>query len=175
MNEQATPLSLTRRVEAAEGRGFEAFFRDERSRLFGSMLLITGDGYEAEELVQDAFFRVWERWDRVRNMDDPSGYLYRTALNAHRSAYRRAVRAAKRAIAPPGEPDPFVTVAARDAVLRALQAMTPRQRAAMVLTELHGFATEEAAAMLGIQPGTVRVLVSKGRAALKASREHEDE
>jgi len=175
MNERATPLSLARSLELVEGGGFEAFFRKERSRLFGSMLLITGDSHQADELVQEAFFKVWERWDRLRSMDDPTGYLYRTALNAHRSAYRRAVRAAKRVVSPPGEPDPFVTVAARDAVLRALRAMTPRQRAAMVLTELHGFATEEAAAMLGIRPGTVRVLVSKGRAALRSTTESDDE
>ena len=139
------------------------------------MLLITGNAHEADELVQEAFFKVWERWDRVRALEDPTGYLYRTALNAHRSAYRRTVRAARRAMSPQAERDPFVTVAARDAVLRALATMTPRQRAAMVLTELHGFTTEEASRMLGIRPGTVRVLVSKGRAALRSSTEPDDE
>lgn len=175
MSDQGASLTISRKPGAVASAGFEAFFRDQRPRLFGSMLLITGSSHEADELAQEAFFKVWERWDRVGAMDDPTGYLYRTALNAHRSAYRRTVRAAKRAISPQPERDPFVTVADRDEVLRALARMTPRQRAAMVLTELHGFTTEEAARMLGIRPGTVRVLVSKGRAALRSSTESDDE
>jgi RNA polymerase sigma factor (sigma-70 family) len=166
---------LDRRLEAVETPAdFESFFRSERPRLYGSMLLITGNTHEADEVVQEAFFKVWERWDRVGSMADPTGYLFRTALNAHRSAYRRTVRAAKRTLSPPPSSDPFTTVAERDEVLRALGAMTPRQRAAMVLTELHGYDTDEAAKAMGIRPGTVRVLVSKGRAALRATTEPDD-
>ena len=168
-------MPVDRRLEAVPASAdFELFFRDERGRLFGSMLLITGSSHEADELVQEAFFKVWERWDRVGSMENPTGYLYRTALNAQRSAYRRAVRAAKRTLSPPPSPDPFAAVADRDEVLRALGAMTPRQRAAVVLTELHGYDTDEAASAMGIRPGTVRVLVSKGRAALRATTEPDD-
>ena len=166
------PARTLQAVEASAD--FESFFRAERPRLFGSMLLITGSSHEADELVQEAFFKIWERWDRVGSMESPTGYLYRTALNAQRSTYRRAVRAAKRTLSPPPSPDPFTAVAARDEVLRALGAMTPRQRTAVVLTELHGYDTDEAARAMGIRPGTVRVLVSKGRAALRAETEPND-
>ena len=176
MNERTTPLTLPRHLDPVEGAlDFERFFRDERPRLFGSMLLITGSTHEAEELVQEAFFKVWERWDRIAGMDNPTGYLYRTALNAQRSALRRTVRAAKRTISPQPSVDPFSAVAGRDEVLRALAAMTPRERAAIVLTELHGYDVDEAARALGIRPGTVRVLISKGRAALRAKTEPNDE
>lgn len=169
-------MRLTRREQALEGSGdFESFFRAQRPRLYGSMLLITGSTHEADEAVQEAFFKVWERWDRVGSMENPTGYLYRTALNAHRSAYRRAVRAAKRTLSPPPSPDPFAAVAGRDQVLSALATMTPRQRAAVVLTELQGYDTDEAARAMGIRPGTVRVLVSKGRATLRATMETSDE
>lgn len=40
--------------------------------------------------MQDAFVRVWERWDRVQQMDDRVGYVYRIAMNGFRTAYRRA-------------------------------------------------------------------------------------
>ena len=169
-------MRLDRRLEVVEASAdFESFFREERPRLFGSMLLITASTHEADELVQEAFFRVWERWDRVARMENPTGYLYRIALNAHRSTYRRAVRAAKRPLTPPPSPDPFAAVAGKDDVLRALGTMTPRQRTAVVLTELHGYDTDEAARAMGIRPGTVRVLVSKGRAALRAKTEPNDE
>jgi len=168
-------MRLDRRVETVEASAdFESFFRSERPRLLGSMLLITGSTHEADELVQEAFFKIWERWDRVGAMENPTGYLYRTALNAHRSAYRRAIRAAKRTLSPPTSADPFTEVAARDEVLRALGAMTPRQRTAVVLTELHGYETDAAAKAMGIRPGTVRVLVSKARVALRTTTEPDD-
>jgi len=45
----------------------------------------------------------------------------------------------------------------------------PRQRSAIVLTEILGYSSEQAARIMGIQPTTVRVLASQGRAALKES------
>jgi DNA-directed RNA polymerase specialized sigma24 family protein len=43
---------------------FEAFFEAEHEHLFRAMYLVTGNAQEAEELMQDAFVAVWERWDR---------------------------------------------------------------------------------------------------------------
>ena len=171
MSEPGIPLNLAPPAEATAppeaAASFEVFFLDARPRLLGAMTLTTGDRYAAEEIVQEAFFRVWQRWDRVGVMSDPVGYLYRTAMNTHRSTYRRTVRAAKRIVVRPPEDDPFVRVAAADAVLRALVAMTPRQRAVIVLMELQGYDAAEVASMLGIKPGTVHVLASKARAAIR--------
>ena len=162
-------------MESPATESFESFYRAERRRLTGALVLMTGSTHEAEELAQEAFFKVWQRWDHVGAMTDRSGYLFRTALNARRSAYRRALRAAKRVVARPPEEDPFVTIAARDAVLSALAAMTPRERAVIVLTELQGYNTNEVGAMLGIVPGTVRALASRARARLSNEGESEDE
>lgn len=41
--------------------------------------MITGSKTEAEDLAQEAFIRVLERWDTVATMEDPAGYLHRTA------------------------------------------------------------------------------------------------
>ena len=43
------------------------------------MMLLTGDPFEAEELAHEAITRVLERWERVRAMGSPTGYLFRTA------------------------------------------------------------------------------------------------
>jgi RNA polymerase sigma-70 factor (ECF subfamily) len=153
---------------------FEEFFETERERLFRALLLVTHDSPEAEDLMQEAFLRVWERWDRVGTLDDPVGYLFKTAMNLHRSAIRRAVAAAKRSLRAPGEHDPFERVIDRDEAVRSLAALTPRQRAAVVVTELLGYSTEEAGAILGIRPGTVRMLISQARAALQEWKEHGD-
>ena len=59
---------------------------------------MTGNREEAKELMQDAFLKLWERWDRIRSIEDRNGYLYRTAMNGFRSRYRRAKVAARRGI-----------------------------------------------------------------------------
>jgi RNA polymerase sigma-70 factor, ECF subfamily len=153
---------------------FEEFYETERERLFRALLLVAHDPAEAEDLMQEAFVRVWERWDRVGTLDDPVGYLFKTAMNLHRSAIRRAVAAAKRSLRAPAELDPFERVIDRDEAVRSLAALTPRQRAAVVVTELLGYSTEEAGAILRIRPGTVRMLTSQARAALEEWKERED-
>lgn len=146
---------------------FEAFFEAEQARLLRALYLLTGNAQEAEEVMQDAFVAVWERWDRVGSMDDPTGYLYRTAMNRHRSKVRRVTRAAKRVVGGAESSDAFAAADERDAVARALVTLTPRQRAAVVLTELLGYAADEAGTILGVQPVTIRVLASQGRAAMR--------
>ena len=49
-----------------------------------------------------------------------------------------------------------------------LLGLPPRQRAALVLTEIFGYSSEQAARIRGVRPTTVRVLASQGRAALRA-------
>jgi len=173
MDEQAVVVTGPQeRVEVVVP--FEEFFEAERGRLFRALLLVTHDSAEAEDLMQEAFVRVWERWDRVEHLDDPVGYLFKTALNLHRSALRRALTAAKRSLRPPVGRDPFDEVAARDEAVRWLAMITPRQRAAVVVTELLGYSSEEAGAILGVRSGTVRTLTSQARAALLARKEPND-
>ena len=50
---------------------FESFFLAHHLRLFRALWLMTRNRHEAEEVMQDAFLRVWERWDRVATLPDP--------------------------------------------------------------------------------------------------------
>src|SRR4029453_604721 len=84
-------------------------------------LLVTRDRHEAEELTQEAFVKVWERWDRVRKLEDPQGYLYRTGMNLFRNRGRRAGLVLRRAFRlAPAPDDQMQTVDDRDAIVRAL-------------------------------------------------------
>ena len=161
------PAAVMRTQVAEEPRSFEEFFASEHRRLFGALCLVTGDRSESEEFMQDAFLRLWERWDEVAGIDDPSGYLFRTAMNLFRNRYRRAALALKKAIyATPGE-DALATVEDRDVVVRALRGLTPDQRAAVVLTNYIGLTSEEAGRALGMRPATVRTLATRARAAVR--------
>jgi RNA polymerase sigma factor (sigma-70 family) len=154
--------------------GFERFFEQESAVLFRRLCLITGNRHEAEEIMQDAFLSLFERWERVRDMDDPTGYLYRTALNAFRKRTRRAALAVRRAIRLAPHEDAFAQADERDAVSRALAGLSPRQRAAIVVTELLGFDSQTAGGLLGVKPVTVRALASQGRTALRKAMEATD-
>jgi RNA polymerase sigma-70 factor (ECF subfamily) len=173
MDHQAAAI-VESRERLAVPLAFDEFFEAERARLFRALLLVTRDSAQAEDLMQEAFVRVWERWARVAGLEDPVGYLFKTALNLHRSALRRAVTAARRTLRPAEVRDPFDEVAARDEAVRSLAVLTPRQRAAVVVTELLGYSSEEASEILGVRPGTVRSLTSQARAALLSRKERDD-
>ena len=153
---------------------FEEFFETERRQLFRAIYLMTGSIHDAEELTQDAFLTVWARWERVRRMDSPTGYLYRTAMNAYRSRHRRLARLATRSLLPSPAEDPFEAADLKDSIVRALRGISPRQRAALILTELLDYDSEEAGRLLGVKAVTVRNLASQGRAQLKRSIEARD-
>jgi RNA polymerase sigma factor (sigma-70 family) len=146
---------------------FEAFFTSEQTRLLRAVYLLTGNVQEAEEIVQETFMAVWERWDRVRTMDEPVGYLYRAALNRHRSKVRRALRGARRAIGAAEGADLFAAADERDVLARAIATLTPRRREALVIVELLGHNSAEAGTLMGVSDVTVRRLVSEARRHLR--------
>jgi RNA polymerase sigma factor (sigma-70 family) len=119
--------------------------------------------------VQEAFLKVWDRWDRVQGLEDPAGYLYRTAFNVWRSRTRRAVRSARYRLTGHQPDDIFERVNATLDLRRTLQGMPERQRAALVLVHLLGYSSAEAGRLMGVRPETIRSLASQGRAALRSS------
>lgn len=157
-----------------EPSAFESFFEDERERLLRALSVITGSRAEAEDLAQEAFTKVFERWETVAAMEDPAGYLHRTAMNLFRNQYRRTKVAIARAVGIGPEQDVFKPVEDRDTAARALGSLTPRQRAALVLTEGLGYSGEEAGQLLGIKASTVWALTHQARAALQGTTEVTD-
>jgi len=170
----ATPIrSVPAPIEVAEVAAFEEFFDAERTRLFGALAVMSGNRAEAEEIMQEAFLRVWERWDRVSAMGSPEGFLFRTAMNVYRSRLRRAAVVIRKATNLLAEDDALGEVEMRDEVARLLRTLTPREREAIVLTSYLGYSTEEAGKLLGIRANTVRVLTSRARSSLRRQTQEE--
>ena len=147
--------------------GFDGFFEANRDNLTRALWLVTRDRHEAEEIAQDAFARLWERWEQVSRVQDPEAYLFRTALNLYRNRRRRAALALRRLVRTVAPSDPMEAIDERDAVIRALGRLTPRQRSAVVLLDLVDMTSEEAGRTLGVRPSTVRVLAARARVALR--------
>jgi len=154
---------------------FEGFYEAERVRLSHALYLLTGNTEEAEEVLQEAFISVWERWERVSAMVDPTGYLYKTAMNRWRSRLRRTRRAAMRMIGQAHGRDGFADADERVDLGRALAALSPRRREAIVLTEVVGYPSAEAGQVMGIADATVRRLAQDARAELRAALEVPDD
>lgn len=154
---------------------FESFFLENYERLLKTMFLLTGDPHEAEEATQDAFCRIYERWESVRGLENPVGYLHRTALNGYRSRWRHLARAAKRIAQRDPDIDPLASVEDRDQVRRALSTLSTGEREALVLVEWLGLTKREAATVLGVAEVTVRVRISRARRHLRSLVLREDD
>ena len=156
-------------AERVEARArFDEFFEDEHEHLFKALYFVTGNRQDAEELMQDAFMKLWERWDQIERMSDPTGYLFRVALNGFRMRRRRAATALRRLAPVAEERDLFAEAETRADVRRLLLGLTVRQRAALLLVDLLGYSSEQAARILRVRPSTVRALATQGRRALRA-------
>jgi RNA polymerase sigma-70 factor (ECF subfamily) len=146
---------------------FDAFFEANRHRLFAALCLATGDRHEAEEITQDAFVRLFERWSTVSRMDDPNSYLFVTGMNLFRRRLRRSKLAALIPAQRSGADSAFDTIDDRDVLVRALRALPPRQRAAIVMTTILDIPTDEAARVLRIKGSTVRTLATQARSQMR--------
>jgi RNA polymerase sigma factor (sigma-70 family) len=146
---------------------FGEFFRCEYGRLARACLLLTGDRADAEDLAQDALTRAFVRWDDIRSMASPEGYLYRTALNLNRKRLRRLAVRARRLVATGARPDEVDVVEERLDVLRAVATLPRGQREALVLVEWLDFDIDEVAELIGIAAVSVRGRLHRARRTLR--------
>jgi RNA polymerase sigma-70 factor (sigma-E family) len=121
--------------------------------------VMLGDLPSAEDVVQEAFYGLYRRWDRLA---DPSGatyYVRTSVLNGCRSVLRRRV-VRRRPLADPAHAVSAETVVLggeeREDVIRALRRLPDRQREVLVLRFYAELPVEQIARVMGIRPGTVR-------------------
>jgi RNA polymerase sigma-70 factor (sigma-E family) len=136
--------------------------------------LLTGNHYDAEDLVQDALIRLRAHWSRVARKDDPIAYVRTTMTRLHISAWRRRRRELLTSAVPEkGFVDPGLDrVDATDddeRVWAAIVALPPKQRAVLVLRFYESLTDEEIAATLGVSRSTVRSQASRALQKLRAS------
>ena len=161
-------------------RDSEVDFRDfvlaGYQRLTRTAYLLCGDRHEAEDLVQTALARAALAWHRLDAA--PDAYVRKILLNVFRSSRSRRWRQEIPVDAVPdrGLADAASTMDDRDLLRRALAALPPRQRAAVVLRFYEDLSEHQAAAVLGCSLGTVKSLTSRGlqrlRRALPAEETH---
>jgi RNA polymerase sigma-70 factor (ECF subfamily) len=143
---------------------FEQFYRQQLPSVVALCLAVSRRPCVAEELAQEAFLRAYRRWDEVGDYDRPDAWVRRVALNLTASWGRR-VQAEGRALLraglrptghQPGSPP-------NDDFWAAVRSLPRRQTQTLALYYLEDRSVADIATVLGIEPSTVRVHLTRGR------------
>lgn len=144
---------------------FAAIFNTHHRDAVRLAYLLTSDADQAEDIVSEAFAKVYRQWQAGR-VEDVGAYLRRAVANTANSKLRRRYLERREAARRTGDDRGVRTVdddaADRDAVWQALQRLPDKQRAAVVLRYYEDLSVEETAAVLGVSEGTVKSQVSRG-------------
>ena len=147
---------------------FDEFYRDTSRRLLRYAYGLTGDPVEAQDLVQEAYARAWQRRRRLAGYDEPEAWLRLVVNRLAADRWRRlGVRRSRAAAA--GPPDPVAPPSENVVLLvRAMRELPVTHRRALALHYLLDRSVAEIAAETGVATGTVKSWLSRGRAALAA-------
>lgn len=156
--------------------GFDGEFADFYSARFDvahrTAYALCGDWVEAEELAQAGFVRLYAQWPRVVG-GNADGYL-RTVVTRLFLDTKRRGRAREHLVADlpersgPANAD-TEQVDERQSLLAALQRVSPRQRATLVLRIVHDLSIEQVAEVLRCSTGTVKSQLARGMRAMRAA------
>ncbi|UYQ64044.1 SigE family RNA polymerase sigma factor [Streptomyces peucetius] len=138
---------------------FTAYVQERRASLYATAYHLTGDRYEAEDLLQSALFSTYRAWDRISDKAAVGGYLRRTMTNLHISAWRRRKLNEYPTEELPetaGDTDAMRGTELRAVLWQALARLPELQRTMLVLRYYEGRTDPEIADILDISVGTVK-------------------
>jgi RNA polymerase sigma-70 factor, ECF subfamily len=177
---------LLARARGGDAQAFGQLVEIHSDRVYRALRRFGLDADEAGDVAQEVFLRAWRGLDRFEERSQLSTWLYRIAFNeAQRRLSRRRVPAAPANLdgldgldgldpiaAIPDSPDREPDARALEhelgeAVDAALSQLPPALRAAVILRDLEGLSTEEAAAAAGVRPAAFKSRLHRGRLALR--------
>lgn len=148
---------------------FDAFYAAAFPRLTGQLYAFTGDHGEAQDVVQEAFVRAWDRRREFLADGAPEAWVRTVAMRLAVSRWRRAKRwleLVRRTPPPEAAPGPDAEHTHLIDLVAALRKLPEAQRMAVVLHHLCDLSIEQVASQTGAPLGTVKARLSRGRAAL---------
>ncbi len=162
---------------------WEEIVTEHSARVYRLAYRLTGNVHDAEDLTHDVFVRVFRSLNSYRP-GTFEGWLHRITTNVFLDKMRRKQRirfdalsddAAARLVSRHGSPEQiYADSHFDDDIQRALDALSPDFRAAVVLCDIEGLSYEEVAATLDVKLGTVRSRIHRGRSQLRAALAHRD-
>jgi RNA polymerase sigma-70 factor, ECF subfamily len=175
-----TEASLLARAQAGDVTAFERLSGAYAGRLFMLLLRLLGDRSEAEDVAQEVMLRAWRGITRFRGQSSYFTWLYRIAVNeANRALEKRARRAAD---LPIGAQELQLPASAafdparqaehndlRRALGQALAQLPPALRTAIVLRDVEGLSTQEAAEVAGVSQAALKSRLHQARLRVRAA------
>jgi len=167
--------ALVARARAGDRLAFEELVRLYADRLHAVVRRLVDDQHEAEEVTQEAFLRAWRGIAKFKADSQFFTWLYRIGVNeAHRrTSHRRApVASLEEQLVEPADtrPEPPRRLEQDDlrhALERAVQGLKPDQRAPLVLRDIEGLSTAEAAAILDLGEAAFKSRLHRARLAVR--------
>jgi RNA polymerase sigma-70 factor (ECF subfamily) len=149
------------------------FVATEYPRLVGAVALVAGSRALAEDAVQEALARAWERTDRGERIESLGSWVMTVAINLSRSAWRRrrVERRARERVGERAAPpvDPGASTPELVDLRRAIEALPRRQREAVVLHYYLDLPVASIGAALGVDVGTVKTSLFRARRSLASA------
>jgi RNA polymerase sigma factor (sigma-70 family) len=149
---------------------FDTFFRTYFPGVARAAALVARDPSTGQDLAQEAFARLFERWDDMVSVDHARNFVFQVAINLARSHLRTYLRLSLFGSTHSDEPAMSDPASRSDdwlMIADALAALSPRQRACVVLVDYSDMDPASVAKALGMGTGTVRVHLMRGRRALR--------
>lgn len=157
---------------------FTLWLKEGQTALLRAARVICFDAQNAEDVLQEALADVYERWQKIKEHENPEAYVMRVMVSKHADMRRKWLRKQQsnetswelaeniRAIS-----DQSDDVAQRLLVQSALKTLSGTQRAVLVLVYEYGFVLREVAKILELPVGTVASHLARGKAAVSAHLE----
>lgn len=160
------PGSRRRKGETEVLPDFGTWYRDQHPRVLAALTVASGSADIAAEATDEAFVRAYERWERVRRMDSPGGWLHRVAFNDLRRRHRR--RAIERELLRRRQPPPITAPAALEPhVWDAVRTLPHRQRTAIALRYVLDLPEADVARIMGVTRGSASASLATARRQLE--------
>lgn len=174
---RAPNVSAVSRAQRGDVDAFGELYREHAGRVFALCVRMCGDRVHAQELMQDAFVRAWERLGSFRGDASFGSWLHRIAVNVVLTAVRTARRREARValvqdldLAEAGQSAPSGVIAVDPGtaidIERAIAGLPPGARTAFVLHDVEGFSHAEIAELTGLAEGTIRAQLHRARKLL---------
>lgn len=174
---------LVERAQAGDRAAFEQLMVCTQRRVIGLSWRLLGNAEDARDAAQEVYLRTFKFLPKLRPEYDLHGWLYRVTVNVCRDIARRrklgghdtvSLDAADferelDALRSPVDAEAETLIAQKRAMIgHALQALTERERAVLVLRDIEGVSTEDVARAMGSRPATVRSQICSARAKIKS-------
>ena len=184
-------VEFIERLKRGEAAAFEILITEHSGEIYGLLFRLTENSEEARDLTQETFLRAFQNIDRFRGEADLRTWIYRIAINQARNRWRWWRRRRRDAtvsleashgqssqtvgetlVETTENPEQQTLAREREVALRAaLRKLSRSYREAVVLRDIEGFSYEEIAVTLGINVGTVKSRLARGRQELRQKLE----